>query len=225
MKKMLFAVLAVLFAAVSAFAAETKMDIVQVKPGVVDLKLTNVAGVWLINRPDTSKKKYAVTDKTDEAGKGKADVVFAVTDPQLYDRKGDLFCFTGVGPAWARGKSKFDTAKMPCADVDGAVTVRLTVPQANFGSTFGVAPVIVNKDGTLHAWGSHPFGDTRFIMERPNATGNFHVRTPDKMRECPKGAATCDVITLLTAEKDGNIRPATEAEAADYQARVYAKIF
>lgn len=204
MKKLFFAVLALFV--VPASAADlagpmTKMDIVQVAPGVVDLKVANTAGVWLVEHPNTSKKN--VLTKPDESGKGDADVVMFASDPKLF--QADLFCWTGVGPNWAKGKSKFNVDKMSCTAMGNPVVNRITVGQANFGSTFGILPVVVNKDGALHAWGSHPFGDTRHHMKRPDGT--------------------TDVITLLTVEKDGSVRPATKTEAAQYQADFYAKIF
>jgi len=202
--KKLFAVLA-LFVAVPAFAAElagglTEMAIKQVSPGVANVTLTSVAGVWLDNEPGTKVKVFRAAD---ESGKGTAKVVAYADDPGLF--KGRLLCLTGVGPNWARGKSKFDVNKMSCAPMADTVTLKVSVPQAAFGSAFGLVPVVVGEDGTLLAWGSHPFGPTRFMMKRPDGTR--------------------DVITLLKADKDGNILAASKDDAAAYQGNFYAKIF
>jgi hypothetical protein len=204
MKKLFFAVLSI-FAAVPAFAADlagglTEMAIKQVTPGVANVTLTNVAGVWLENEPGTKAKVFRATD---ESGKGTAKVVTYAADPGLF--KGRLLCLTGVGPNWARGKSKFDVSRMSCAPMNDTVTLKVSVPQAAFGSTFGLVPVVVGEDGTLLAWGSHPFGPTRFSMKRPDGTR--------------------DVITLLKADKDGNFLAASKDDAAAYQASFYAKIF
>jgi hypothetical protein len=129
--------------------------------------------------------------------------VHYTTDPGLF--KDRLLCLTGVGPNWARGKSKFDTSRMSCAPMNDAVTLKVEVPKSAFGAVFGVLPVVVGKDGDLLAWGSHPFGSTRFMMKRPDGTR--------------------DVITLLKADKNGNIAPASKDDAAAYQANFYAKIF
>jgi hypothetical protein len=202
--KKIFALLIVFFVA-PAFAADfsagvTEMTLGQVAPGVASVTLTSTAGVWLENEPNTSKKVFRAAD---ESGKGTAKVVAYTSDPGLFNTK--LLCITGVGPNWARGNTRFDVSRMSCAPMADTVTLRVTVPQAAFGSTFGVLPVIVHKDGTLLAWGSHPFGDTRFIMKRPDGTS--------------------DVITLLKADKDGNIQPASKNDAATYQSNFYAKIF
>lgn len=203
--KKFFAVLAALFAAAPAFAADlagglTEMSIKQVAPGIANVTFTGVAGVWLINEPDTGKKVLRLPD---ESGKGTAKIVAYATDPGVF--KDRLLCLTGVGPSWARGKSKFDVNKMSCAAMSDTVTLKVTVPQSVFGSTFGLVPVVVGRDGDLLAWGSHPFGSTRFMMKRPDGTR--------------------DVITLLKADKDGNIQPASKADAASYEANFYAKIF
>lgn len=203
--KKLFAVLAALFAAAPAFAADlagglTEMALRQVAPGVAEVTITKTAGVWLENEPNTGKKVLRLPD---ESGKGTAKVVAYATDPAVF--KDRLLCLTGVGPSWARGKSKFDVDKMSCASMADTVTLKVEVPKAAFGSTFGLVPVVVGKDGDLLAWGSHPFGSTRFMVKRPDGTR--------------------DVITLLKADKDGNIVAASKDDAAAYQANFYAKIF
>lgn len=203
--KKIFAVLALFVAVSPAFAAQlagglTEMAIKQVAPGVANVTLTNAAGIWLENEPNSSKGVYRAAD---ESGKGTAKVVAYANNPALF--KDRLLCLTGVGPSWARGKSKFDTSKMSCAPMADAVTLKVEVPNTVFGSTFGLVPVVVGKDGDLLAWGSHPFGSTRFMMKRPDGTR--------------------DVITLLKADKDGNIVAASKDDAAAYQANFYAKIF
>lgn len=205
MKKLFFAVLAVVLAAIPAFAADlagglAEMAIKQVAPGIANVTLTNVAGVWLENEPNSSKGVYRAAD---ESGKGTAKVVAFANNPALF--KDRLLCLTGVGPNWARGKSKFDTSKMSCAPMSDTVTLRVEVPKAAFGSTFGLVPVVVSQDGDLLAWGSHPFGPTRFMMKRPDGTR--------------------DVITLLTTDNDGDILAASKGDAAAYQVNFYAKIF
>ncbi len=203
--KKIFAVLALFVAIFPAFAADlagglTEMALKQVAPGVANVTLTNVAGVWLENEPNTNKRVFRAPD---ESGKGTAKVVAYATDPGVF--KDRLLCLTGVGPSWARGKSKFDVNKMSCAAMADTVTLKVEVPKAVFGSTFGLVPVVVGHDGDLLAWGSHPFGPTRFMMKRPDGTR--------------------DVITLLKADKDGNIAAASKDDAAAYQANFYAKIF
>ncbi|NTV54885.1 MAG: hypothetical protein HGA16_00065 [Candidatus Moranbacteria bacterium] len=178
---------------------ETALTIKSTAPGEADLTFTDNAGVVLNQQPSGT----VMAEEPDKSGKGTAYVVAGTS----YD--GAIFGLTGVGPAWAGTGSgndtRFDLSRMYTANMNGAsVTVHISIPKGSFGTVFAVVPVIVDTHGRLLAWGSHPAGVTRHMLTRSDGT--------------------TDMLTILSVDGNGTIRPATDAEVALFQ-KTYRSFF
>ena len=170
---------------------ETTLEIKQVTPGVADLTFLVNSGIVL-----NQKLEGTVFSEPDKSGKGTA---YVVPGSDLFC--GTLFGLTGVGPAWAGSGGgddiRFDLNRMYSAPMSGeSVTIRIELPKKSFGTVFAVVPVIIDANGRLVAWGSHPFGPTRHMLTRRDGTK--------------------DMLTILTVTKYGNIRAASPDEVKKY---------
>lgn len=178
---------------------ETALTIKSTAPGEANLTFTDNAGVVLNQQPAGA----VMAEEPDKSGKGTAYVVAGTS----YD--GAIFGLTGVGPAWAGIGSgndmRFDLSRMYTANMNGAsVTVHISIPKRSFGTVFAVVPVIVDAQGRLLAWGSHPAGSTRHMLTRSDGT--------------------TDMLTVLSVDANGIIRSANVSEVAAFQ-KVYRSFF
>jgi hypothetical protein len=182
---------------VAAQSDQTRLTITQVGPGEADLKFTNIAGV-VLNR-DVEGESFTEPDKS---GKGTSHVIPGA----VYE--GKWLILSGVGPDWAGTGSeansdlRFDigTAYGRGLIAGSAATIHVRLKKDMFGTAFAAIPVIVEADGTCYAWGSYPAGQWHFIKRRNGAN---------------------DMVMVLVADRNGNIRFATDTEVEAYKEFYY----
>lgn len=187
--------LTALAVAAPASAQGLSANMTQVELGSGQITISNVAAVCLNSSACDVPGSFTAPD---EAGRGMATVVTFDANPGFFS--GKRLCITGVGQDWAAAGFRIDPARVQCAVISGG---QATVPfQVNGSGVFGIVPLIVDGDRVI-AWGSHPFGQSRYLMTRPNGER--------------------DLITLLVSS-GGSLRAANADEAADYAGR-YASLF
>jgi hypothetical protein len=188
--------LSALAMAVPVGAAGLSANMTQASFGSGEIALTNIAAVC-VEELDACNVPGSF-QAPDEAGRGIATVVTYDANPGWF--AGKQICITGVGDEWSAAGGRVDPARVQCAPIAAG---RATIPfQVNGSGVFGIVPLIVDH-GQVIAWGSHPFGPSRYMMTRPGGRR--------------------DVITLLASD-GGRLRAATEAEASKYR-ELYASLF